>query len=63
MDRLEFTMSAECIALPFELPTLSSNRQPKQSTEEKITKLNLVEKVKDIDLKPVTVDGRLTVSF
>ncbi len=56
-------MSAECIALPFELPTLSSNRQPKQSTEEKITKLNLVEKVKDIDLKPVTVDGRLTVSF
>ncbi len=56
-------MSAECIALPFELPTLSSSRLAMPMKEEKRTNLTLVEKVKEIDLKPVTVNGKLTISF
>jgi len=56
-------MSAECIALPFELPTLSSSRLNRPMKEEKVTNLTLVEKAKDVDLKPVTVNGKLTISF
>jgi|GEM_PF-3347406 len=55
-------MSAECVTLPFELPTLSPRLQ-RQTNGEKVTKLPLVDRAKEISLEPVKVSGRLTVSF
>ena len=59
-------MSAECQILPFELPTFTSSLKNKREVESQILRLvrdRDVDSAKRLKTEPVTVKGRLTVSF